>query len=407
MTSASQSRDTGTGTMAGWIAVIVLAALRASALAQGAIAVAAESGGHGRLVSAWLLAALAAASAATFARAARRLATGHPRWPFDSVNVCVEVATGAAALLILASVTPDATRVGFWALSYTVISAVIVAAASSPPWLGFGGAACLAGAYLASVVPAVAGSTSATPGSIAAAYTNAFSYLAFYALALLGFRLLRSIAGQAESLSAELRKLSEERARLAVAGRVGQIGHDIAKALLREVRLADLPAATLREQAPRFRADLLAALDADPRVPVDLRAEVERIADTYAMAIPLQVTVAEMAAQPPGIPARLIAEATRELLNNASYHRYGYPAWVTGRAGPDYVELSVRNGGPGIDPRRLADAWERKRNIVHQLRLAGGSYQISSSPESDGTTVTIRYPASTATADAASGRTAL
>ena len=389
------------------MAAVLLALLRAYTLALGGI-VTARAAGWRLQVSAWLLVALAGASAVLFTRAARRVAARVPRWPFDAVNLAAEAATAAAALLILAAVTKAAGRAGpgYWAEPYTVISAVIIAAAATRAWAGAVAAGFLAGMYLLCVLSGVAGAPAA--GRAAVAASNAVSYLAFYALALMGFRLLRGIAGQAEELRQELERLAQERARItagptrnASASRIWQIGHDIATVVLKEVKAAVHPAEKLRQLAPRFRDDLLRELAADPRAPVDLRAELEYIAATYAIAVPLEVDLTAMTGQPAGLPARLMAEAARELLSNASHHRRGYPASLTGSATADYAEICVRNGGPGVSPQRVASTWALKENIIHQFEAAGGSYHILSSPHQDGTTVTLRFPAAPA-----SGRTA-
>jgi signal transduction histidine kinase len=87
-----------------------------------------------------------------------------------------------------------------------------------------------------------------------------------------------------------------------------------------------------------------------------------------------------------------MAEAARELLNNASYHRYGYQAWLTANSSAEHAKIQVHNDGPGVDPQRLASAWARKKNTLHQFETAGGAYRIDSSPAWAGTTVILQYP---------------
>ena len=345
-----------------------------------------------------LLAVLACLSAITFTRAACRLARPNGREPFDAATLASETASGVAALLILASATPPAMRAGsgFWAEPYTVISAVIIASAARRAWTGALAAACLAGAYLLAVLSPFPGPPASDQASVSAAWVNATSYLAFYIVALMGFRLLRSITGQAETLRQMITQLSAERSKFAAADRIWQIGHDVPKALLREVRRGTMPPDKVRAWAPRFRADLLALLAADPRAPVRLCDELACIASTYVAAMRLDTDLTAMNGQPPGMPALLMAEAVRELLNNASYHRYGYPARLTGRSSATQAEVSVHNDGPGVDPQRLASAWALKQNIIHQFEAAGGSYHITSAPETDGTTVVLCYPGDTA-----------
>jgi hypothetical protein len=187
----------------------------------------------------------------------------------------------------------------------------------------------------------------------------------------------------------------------AAADRIWQIGHDVPKALLREVRRGTLSPDQVRAWAPRFRADLLALLAADLRAPVRLHDELTHLASTYAAAMRLDTDITAMNRQPPGMPTLLMAEAVRELLNNASYHRYGYPARLTGCSSATQAEISVHNDGPGVDPRRMASAWALKQNIIHRFEAAGGSYHICSAPGTDGTTVVLCYPG-----DSARGTTA-
>jgi hypothetical protein len=386
------------GLPASRLAVAMLAVLRAATLVLGGVELSSAASWSMARAGTWLLAALACLSAATFIRAGRRLAGRRGSAPFDWVTVAAEAVSGIAALLILAHATPPAARAGsgFWAEPYTVISVVIIAAAARKAWTGGLAASCLAGAYLLGVLSSFPGPPAAGPASVTAAWVNAISYLAFYVVALMGFRLLRSITGQAETLRQMIALLSSERSRIAAADRIWQIGHDVPKALLREVRRGTMPPEQIRAWAPRFRADLLTLLTADPRAQVQLRDELTQIAVTYAAAMRLDADLGAMGGQPPGMPALLMAEAVRELLNNASYHRYGYQAWLTGRSSARCVEISVHNDGPGVDPRRLASTWALKQNIIHQFETAGGSYHISSTPATHGLTVALCYPADSA-----------
>jgi hypothetical protein len=376
------------------ITAVLLGALRAVTLVLAGFGLAATPA-RGRLVAALLLAGLTGVSAVTFVRAGRRLAGEKPLAPFDAVTVGTETVSGVAALLILAAVIVPKERAGtsFWAEPYTVISAVIIAAAARRALAGALAAACLSGVYLLSVLTPVVGRPARGLTSHAAAYTNAVSYLAFFALAVMGFRLLRNIAGQAETLKQMIALLSAERTRFAAANRIWRIGHDMPKAFLRQVRRPMVPSETLRVVAPQVQAELLAALAADPRAPVVLREELRRIAATFTAWMDLEVDLAGLQEQPPGMPALLMAEAVRELLNNTSYHRYGYPARLTGVGSLKRAEVCVHNDGPGTDPQRMAAEWARKRGTIHQLETAGGSVQIQSTPAAPGTTVVLRYPA--------------
>jgi hypothetical protein len=377
------------------ITVGLLAVLRAGTLVLGGIELTGGARWSHPAAAGWLLAGLTCLSALTFARAAHRLAIGSTRRPLEGVTVLTEVISGVAALVILsyASAAPSRADSSFWVEPYTVICAVIIAAAARNLWLGALAVSCLTGAYLLSVLPGLAGSAMTSQANVTAAWTNSMSFLAFYALAAMGFALLRSITGQAETLRQMIARLSAERARIAAAGRIYQIGHDIPKALLREVRRGTMPPERLRAWAPRFRADLLAEVAADPREPVELREELARVTAAYAAGMQLEVDLGAMVGQPSSMPALLMAEAVRELLNNASYHRYGYPVQVLASASTERVEVSVHNGGPGVEPRRLASAWALKQNTIHQFEAAGGSYLIQSAPPPAlGTTVVLNYP---------------
>jgi hypothetical protein len=393
--AVGSSGDAATYRPSDRITVALLAALRAGSLVLGGAEVAGgEVSAHSRTAMR-LLVGLTAVSGLTFARAVRRLTPQRARRPFDNLTVVIESVTGVAALLILARVTHAGQRSGsgFWVEPYTVISAVIIAAAASRLAVGLPAVALLTGAYLVGMFSGLAGPSLTGSGDVTAAWTNAMSYVAFFVVAAMGFRLLRSITGQAETLRQMIVRLSAERARVAAAGRIYQIGHDIPKALLREVKRGTMTAEQLRQWAPRFRSDLLAEVSAVPREQVNLRNELDRVASVYAVGTTLDIDLKAMNGQPSGLPALLMAEAFRELLNNASYHRYGYPVHVIGSASDDRVEVSVHNGGPGVEPRMLASAWALKQNAIHQFEAAGGSYRIDSeSPPADGTTVVLRYP---------------
>jgi hypothetical protein len=376
------------------VIVAVLGLLRAVTLVLGGLELPRAVRPHDLLAASVLLAALVCVSAVTFGRAVRRLATARPGPPMDAITAWTETITGIAALLLLAHLTVAGGRAGsgFWAEPYTVVSAVIIGAAARRVWAGALGAAGLAAGYLLAVITTIGGPVPHAEAYTAPAWTNASSYLAFYAVAAMGVRLLRNIAGQAEALRVMIARLSAERTNYADAERIWRIGHDSPKALLREVRRPVLPASKLRELAPVFREELISELAADPEAPGVLAEELTRIATTFARLMPLDVDLTAMTGQPPGIPALLMAEAARELLNNASYHRYGYQAWLTASSSAEYAEIQVHNDGPGVDPQRLASAWARKKNTLHQFETAGGAYRIGSSPAWAGTTVVLRYP---------------
>ncbi len=151
----------------------------------------------------------------------------------------------------------------------------------------------------------------------------------------------------------------------------------------------------MRPWATKYRDDLLTAISGEARQPVDLKQELGALAAAFGSAITLHVDLEGLNDTPTGTPALLIVEAARELLNNASYHAYGYPGDADRpKAQNELVQVTVRNDGPGIDADTLASTWARKQNTVHQLQAAGGCYQIASSPDSlAGTTITPAWPA--------------
>jgi hypothetical protein len=360
---------------------------------------------HPAVVSLTLV-ALAGQSALTMGRAAVRVRRRRAV-VFDDGMAAVEVVAGALALAAVTYATPPGLRVtsSYWVEPYTVISAVVIAGTARRLALGALGVAGITVTYLLCVIAWVPAGHHQPQAATATAWTNALSYLPFFAISAIGFQLIRSIVGQTEMLRRTLTRVAAERARVAAASSAYRIGHDIPKALLREVRRGDMPAEKLGPWAARYRDDLLAAVTTVPRPSVELAAELGSLTSTFTAVAALHVDLGGLQGEvPPRTPVLLLVEATRELLNNASYHRYGYPASLTARSSTSAVEVCVHNDGPGVDPLQMQSIWARKQNAVHQFEAAGGSYHIVSAPGSaDGTTVTLAYPAESPTAR---GRTA-
>jgi hypothetical protein len=399
MSLTSAADDGGDHLVAELTAVVLLGVLRTGTLALGAEETANRSAfAHPAVVIAVLF-ALGAVSTLVFARAGWRLRQ-RTQPVFDDRVVLVEAVAGAVALFVVAYATHPGGRPtsAFWVEPYTVISAVVIAAAASRASIGAAAVAGLTAAYLIAVLGLSHGDKPLPAAHQADAWANALSYLPFYAIAAVGFAVLRSVVGQTEALRRALGRLSAERARIAAATSAYRIGHDIPKALLREIRRDALPAERLRPWAAKYRDDLLAAISGDARRPVDLKAELTALAAAFGSAIALEVELEDLDRTPSGTPALLIVEAARELLNNASYHAFGYPATLAAQSSGKQFQVTVRNGGPGVDPDTLASTWARKHNTVHQLDAAGGEYEINSSPGlRDGTTVTLRWPADATT----------
>jgi hypothetical protein len=377
------------------VITVFLAVLRVGTLALGLAEVSDTSGLLHPTAEVAALVALAAQSVLVFGLAAIRLARRTTPALGASVAL-VETVAGVAGLLIVAYATPLELRTTstFWIEPYTVISAVILAAAARRVIEGAASAACLTAAYLFCIFVWAHGGTTLSSEAGATAWTNALSYLPFFAIGAIGFALLRSIVEQTDALRLLLGHLSAERARVSAAADAYRIGHDIPKALLREVRRGTLETTKLRPWAKKYRDDLLTAIGRDERPSVSLRDELEALARAFAAATTLRVDLDALQKVPTGAPTLLISEAVRELLNNASYHAFGFPATLTGQSTAESVQIAVHNEGPGVDPVRLESTWARKQNTLHHLEAAGGSYHVDSSPGSTaGTTVTVTWPA--------------
>ncbi len=377
------------------VIVVLLAVLRVGTLALGLAEISGASGLLHPSAATAALGVLAAQSVLVFGFAAIRLARRATPVLGGRVAV-VETVAGVAGLFIVAYATPLALRATstFWIEPYTVISAVILAAATRRAMVGAAGAVCLTAAYLFCVFVWAHGGMKLSSEAGATAWTNALSYLPFFAIGVVGFALLRSVVEQTDALRLLLGRLSAERARVGAAADAYRIGHDIPKALLREVRRGTLETTKLRPWAKKYRDDLLTAIGHDERPPVSLRDELDALARAFAAATTLRVDLDALYEVPTGAPTLLLSEAVRELLNNASYHAFGFPATLTARSSAQNVQVAVHNDGPGVDPVRLTSAWARKQNTLHQLEAAGGSYQVDSAAGShDGTTVTVTWPA--------------
>jgi signal transduction histidine kinase len=377
------------------VIIVLLAVLRVGTLALGLAEISGTSGLLHPLAAMAALGVLAAQSVLVFGLAAIRLARRAAPVLSGRV-VLVETVAGVAGLFIVAYATPLVLRAtsSFWIEPYTVISAVILAAAARRTIVGAAGAVCLTAAYLFCVFVWAHGGMKLSAEAGATAWTNALSYLPFFAIGAIGFALLRSIVEQTDALRLSLGRLSAERARVSAAADAYRIGHDIPKALLREVRRGTLDTTHLRPWATKYRDDLLKAIGDDERTPVSLREELDALASAFAAAITLRVDLDALQEVPIGAPTLLLSEAVRELLNNASYHAFGFPATLTAHSSAQKVEVAIHNDGPGVDPARLTSAWARKHNTLHHLEAAGGSYQVDSSPGSPaGTTVTVTWPA--------------
>jgi hypothetical protein len=388
------SSDAQASGVADRVIVVLLAVLRAGTLALGAVQISGSSGLLHPAAATAALVALAATSGVVFGLAAIRL---HRRTTPVLGNriVLLETAAGVAGLMVVAYATPLALRTtsSFWIEPYTVISAVVLAASARRAVVGVAGAACLTAVYLFCVFLWAHGGMTLSSEAGATAWTNALSYLPFFAIGAVGFALVRAVVEQTDALGLLLGRLSAERARVTAATDAYRIGHDIPKALLREVRRGTKATTDLRPWAQKYRDDLLQAISRDEHPPICLHDELDALATAFPADMALSVDLGALDVTPKGAPTLLIAEAVRELLNNASYHAYGFPATLTARSSAELVQVTVHNDGPGVDPATLISAWARKQNTLHQLQAAGGSYQVDSPDSPAGTTVTVTWPA--------------
>ncbi len=382
----------------------------AGALRSGTLVLALAQAGR----AAWLVAALAVQSLIVFGRCYRRVQLG--RLPaIDAPTAVTETVCGALCLVLAASVlgASSLSTSAFWAEPYTVITVVIVGAAG---WRLFPGLACagaLTVAYAMTVFTALGpdhfAGTAALRTADAAVWNNAVSYLPFFLIARLGFSLLRSIMGQSEALRAMLGRLAGEQARVAAAASAYRIGHDIPKALLREVRRGTMSADQLAPWAEQYRRDLATALGRSAGEASDgyrasyghgagLAEELLQLSRAFVPITRLDLDLSGLSGPlPPGAPVLTVVGAVRELLNNAAYHAYGYPVALTAAAAARRLVVEVRSGGPGPDPQRVTAAWERKRNSVHMVRAAGGDYHVgpadpSAAADARGLSVVLEWP---------------
>jgi hypothetical protein len=383
------------GVLADLIILALLIFLRAGTLLMGALQVTGSSSRltHPAAAGAALI-ALAGESVLVLGlagvRISRRLTPALGGWV-----AVIESVAGVASLLVVAYATPPALRVTptFWIETYTVISAVIIVAATQRVILGAAGAVCLTLTYLLSVFVVARGGASLSSAARATAWTNALSYLPFFAVGAIGFTLLRSVVAQTDDLRRLVGRLSAERARIEAAKEAHDIGHDLPKGLLRQVHRGLLSTDKLRPWAEEACEELSGDLQHDRHPPLGLREALTKTYSPYLAAMTLQVNIEALGEAPNGAPTLTIAGAVRELLSNASFHAYGFPVTLTAESSAERVQVTVHNDGPGVEPAMLESTWALKQNALHQLEAAGGRYKVHSSTGSPtGTTITLSWP---------------
>jgi esterase/lipase len=380
----------GSSDAADRVVAVFLLVLRAVTLALGAAVVIGSSGFVHPLAARAALGVLAAESVALWVVAARRWRRRASPTLYERTAL-VETVVGVAGLVVVAYATPLELRTTstFWIEPYTVISAVVLAAAARRAIVGCAGAACLTATYLLCVFVFAHDGMKLSAEAQATAWTNALSYLPFFAVAAIGFALVRTVVGNIDALRSELEYTSARLARMRAAGEAYDIGHDIAKAALRELRGAMTP--QMRSRAQKHRVDLMREMSREERRANSLRDELNALAVASAAAM---TGLEELDVIPAGAPTDLIVRAVRELLNNASEYARGFPVTLTARSSIELVQVTVHDDGPGVDPAILASSWARKQGTLHQLQAAGGRYRVDSSPDARaGTAVTVTWPA--------------
>ncbi len=383
------------GVLADLIILALLIFLRTGTLLMGALQVTGSSRLTHPVVATAALITLAGESVLVFGLAGVRI-TRRLSPALDGWVAVVELIAGVGGLLVVAYATPPALRVTptFWIETYTVISVVVIVAATQSVILGAAGAICLTLTYLLSVFVVARGGASLNSAERATAWTNALSYLPFFAIGAIGFTLLRSVVEQADDLRRLVGRLSAERARIAAAKDAHDIGHDIPKALLREVQRGWLTMDKLRPWVEESRERLSGDLQHHRYPPVSLGDALTKTYSPYLAAMTLRVNLEALGETPTGVPTLMIAGAVRELLSNASFHAFGYPVMLTAKSSAERVQVTVHNDGPGVDAVMLESTWALKQNALHQLEAAGGRYEVhSSAGASTGTTVTLSWPA--------------
>ncbi len=386
---AAEGNDARASLLADRVVLVLLVVLRVVTLALGAAEVFGSSELVHPLAATAALGALTAESVLFFGLSTLRLRRGVLPVLNDRTALAETVA-GVAGLLVVAYATPLQLRTTstFWIEPYTVISAVVIATARRVI-VGIAGAVCLTATYLLCVFVWATDGIRLSAEAQATAWANAFSYLPFFAIGAIGFALVRTVVGNIDALRHQLEHESARLARLRAAGAAYDTGHDIAKAALRELR--GPVTARLRSRAQWYRDELTREINSGGCQPLSLRDELNDL----AVALEAKTTnFMALDVIPTDAPARLIVRAVRELLNNASHYAAGCRVTISARSSSEFVQVTVHDNGPGVDPAMLTSSLTSKEGTLHQLKMAGGDYDIVSYPGSAaGTTVTVTWPA--------------
>jgi signal transduction histidine kinase/phage shock protein PspC (stress-responsive transcriptional regulator) len=126
--------------------------------------------------------------------------------------------------------------------------------------------------------------------------------------------------------------------------------------------------------------------------PVDLAAELRRIAGVIEEDFPVHFEVVTVGASPQDVPEALVA-AAREAMLNAARHAGGSVS-VYLESGFTGTELSITDRGPGFS---LADIPEDRmgirESILGRMRRVGGSAAVRPGPGGQGTEILLTLPA--------------
>jgi signal transduction histidine kinase len=130
----------------------------------------------------------------------------------------------------------------------------------------------------------------------------------------------------------------------------------------------------------------------EPRDAFSLADDIERAALELGVAVTVERTIDPLTPSMPGRVGRALALAATQAIANAAQHAHGagLVVSITGRAGPDVVEIVVRDSGPGFDIDRVPhDRLGIRASIFARVAAVGGKSSIES--DRDGTVVHLEW----------------
>lgn len=157
-----------------------------------------------------------------------------------------------------------------------------------------------------------------------------------------------------------------------------------------------------RAQERELREWLFAGADS---APVDLAAELRRIAGRIEQDFPVRFDVVTAGSVPHDAPEGLVA-AAREAMLNAARHAGGTVSLYL-ESGATGTELSITDRGPGFS---LGDIPEDRlgvrESIIGRMRRVGGSASVRPGPGGAGTEIVLRLPSAPASSSGSPAPTA-